>query len=87
MRIELAKILLQNPTSSYSMSLPTMSILNRYFGWKISLINKAKAVWISHDRAFIDAITNRTIEVTIRIYDYKAATHYLQLRRPKGSPD
>ena len=40
---------------------------------------------ISHDRAFIDAITNRTIEVTMgRIYDYKANySHYLQLREDR----
>jgi ATP-binding cassette subfamily F protein 3 len=48
------------------------------------LINAAKAVVvISHDRAFVDNITNRTIEVTMgRIYDYKAKyTHYLELRK------
>ena len=40
---------------------------------------------ISHDRAFVDNITNRTIEVTMgRIYDYKANyTHYLQLREDR----
>jgi ATP-binding cassette subfamily F protein 3 len=40
---------------------------------------------ISHDRAFIDNITNRTIEVTMgRIYDYKAKySHYLQLRQER----
>jgi ATP-binding cassette subfamily F protein 3 len=45
------------------------------------LINSAKAVVvISHDRTFVDNITNRTIEVTMgRIYDYKAK--YSELRR------
>ena len=50
------------------------------------LINKAKGVVvISHDRAFIDNITNRTIEVTMgKIYDYKANySHYLQLREDR----
>ena len=50
------------------------------------LINSAKAVVIiSHDRAFVDAVTNRTIEVTMgRIYDYKAKySHYLELRRER----
>jgi ATP-binding cassette subfamily F protein 3 len=50
------------------------------------LINNAKAVIvISHDRAFIDNITNRTIEVTMgRIYDYKVNyTTYLQLRQER----
>jgi len=52
------------------------------------LTNKAKAVLvISHDRAFIDNITNRTIEVTMgRIYDYKANySHYLELRADRRS--
>ncbi len=42
---------------------------------------------ISHDRAFIDNITNRTIEVTMgKIYDYKANySHYLQLREERRS--
>jgi len=46
------------------------------------LVNKAQTVMvISHDRTFIDNITNRTIEVTMgRIYDYKAPySQYLQL--------
>lgn len=50
------------------------------------LINQAKAVVvISHDRAFIDTITTRTIEVTMgRIYDYKAKySHYLELRKDR----
>ncbi len=49
-------------------------------------MNKAKAVIvISHDKAFVDNITNRTIEVTMgRIYDYKANySHYLQLREER----
>src|SRR5690606_21830773 len=50
------------------------------------LLNSAKAVVvISHDRAFVDNITNRTIEVTMgRIYDYRAKyTHYLELRKDR----
>jgi ATP-binding cassette subfamily F protein 3 len=45
----------------------------------------AAVVVISHDRAFVDNITNRTIEVTMgRIYDYKAKyTHYLELRKDR----
>jgi ATP-binding cassette subfamily F protein 3 len=47
------------------------------------LINSAKAVVvISHDRTFVDNITNRTIEVTMgRIYDYKAK--YSELRKDR----
>jgi len=46
----------------------------------------AKAVIvISHDKTFVDNLTNRTIEVTMgRIYDYKTNyTHYLQLRKER----
>ena len=50
------------------------------------LINSAKAVIvISHDRAFVDNITTRTIEVTMgRIYDYKVNySKYLELRKER----
>jgi ATP-binding cassette subfamily F protein 3 len=50
------------------------------------LINQAKAVMvISHDKTFVDNITNRTIEVTMgRIYDYKAVySEYLELRKDR----
>jgi ATP-binding cassette, subfamily F, member 3 len=50
------------------------------------LVNSAKAVMvISHDRAFVDNITTRTIEVTMgRIYDYKVNyTKYLELRKER----
>jgi ATP-binding cassette subfamily F protein 3 len=50
------------------------------------LKNNAKAVIvISHDKTFVDNLTNRTIEVTMgRIYDYKTNyTHYLQLRKER----
>ncbi|MGB0522518.1 MAG: ABC-F family ATP-binding cassette domain-containing protein [Flammeovirgaceae bacterium] len=83
MRIELAKILLQKP-DLILLDEPTNHIDIESVIWlEDFLVNKAKAVMvISHDRAFIDNITNRTIEVTMgRIYDYKANySHYLQLR-------
>src|ERR1700741_426120 len=50
------------------------------------LINNAKAVIvISHDKTFVDNLTNRTIEITMgRIYDYKTNySHYLQLRKER----
>ena len=88
MRIELAKILLQKP-DLILLDEPTNHIDIESVIWlEDFLINKANAVMvISHDRAFIDAITNRTIEVTMgRIYDYKANyTHYLQLREERRS--
>ncbi|TXB65851.1 ABC-F family ATP-binding cassette domain-containing protein [Vicingus serpentipes] len=86
MRIELAKILLQKP-DLILLDEPTNHIDIESVIWlEQFLINKAKAVIvISHDRAFIDNITNRTIEVTMgRIYDYKANySHYLQLREDR----
>jgi len=86
MRIELAKILLQKP-DLILLDEPTNHIDIESVIWlEDFLINKAKAVVvISHDRAFIDNITNRTIEVTMgRIYDYKANySHYLQLREER----
>ncbi|MGB5394519.1 MAG: ATP-binding cassette domain-containing protein, partial [Lutimonas sp.] len=83
MRIELAKILLQKP-DLILLDEPTNHIDIESVIWLENfLVNNANAVMvISHDRAFIDNITNRTIEVTMgRIYDYKANySHYLQLR-------
>ncbi len=88
MRIELAKILLQKP-DLILLDEPTNHVDIESVIWlEDFLINKAKAVVvISHDKAFIDAITNRTIEVTMgRIYDYKANySHYLQLREERRS--
>lgn len=86
MRIELAKILLQKP-DLILLDEPTNHIDIESVIWlEDFLINKANAVMvISHDKAFIDNITNRTIEVTMgRIYDYKANySHYLQLREDR----
>lgn len=88
MRIELAKILLKKP-DLILLDEPTNHIDIESVVWlEDFLVNKAKAVLvISHDRAFIDNITNRTIEVTMgRIYDYKANySHYLQLREERRS--
>jgi ATP-binding cassette subfamily F protein 3 len=86
MRIELAKILLQKP-DLILLDEPTNHMDIESIQWlEDFLINSAKAVVvISHDRAFIDAITSRTIEVTMgRIYDYKASySHYLELRKDR----
>jgi len=86
MRIELAKILLQKP-DLILLDEPTNHIDIESVIWlEDFLVNKAKAVMvISHDKAFIDNITNRTIEVTMgRIYNYKANySHYLQLREER----
>ena len=83
MRIELAKMLLQNP-DVLLLDEPTNHLDIESIGWLENfLINNGKAVVvISHDRKFVDNITTRTIEVTMgRIYDYKVNySHYLQLR-------
>lgn len=88
MRIELAKLLLQKP-DLILLDEPTNHVDIESVIWlEDFLLNKAKAVIvISHDRKFIDNITNRTIEVTMgRIYDYKANySHYLQLRADRRS--
>ncbi|MFO0495423.1 MAG: ABC-F family ATP-binding cassette domain-containing protein, partial [Flavobacteriia bacterium] len=86
MRIELAKILLQKP-DLILLDEPTNHLDIESIQWlEDFLVNQAKAVVIiSHDRAFVDHITNRTIEVTMgRIYDYKAKySHYLELRKDR----
>lgn len=86
MRIELAKILLKEP-DLILLDEPTNHIDIESVVWlEDFLINKAKAVMvISHDKAFIDNITTRTVELTMgKIYDYKANyTHYLQLREER----
>ncbi len=86
MRIELAKILLQKP-DLILLDEPTNHVDIESVIWLENfLLNKAKAVVvISHDKAFIDNITNRTIEVTMgTIHDYKANySHYLELRKER----
>ncbi len=86
MRIELAKILLQKP-DLILLDEPTNHMDIESIQWlEDFLINNAKAVIvISHDKTFVDNLTNRTIEVTMgRIYDYKTNyTHYLQLRKER----
>ena len=86
MRIELAKLLLQNP-DVLLLDEPTNHLDIESIGWlEDFIINSPMAVVvISHDRRFIDNITTRTIEVTLgRIYDYKARySHYLELRKER----
>jgi ATP-binding cassette subfamily F protein 3 len=86
MRIELAKILLQKP-DLILLDEPTNHMDIESVQWlEEFLINSAKAVMvISHDRAFVDNITTRTIEVTMgRIYDYKVNySKYIELRKER----
>ncbi len=72
MRIELAKLLLRRP-DVLLLDEPTNHLDIESIQWLENfLITKAKAVvLVSHDRAFIDNVTNRTIEITLgKIYDY-----------------
>ena len=86
MRIELAKILLQKP-DLILLDEPTNHLDIESVQWlEEFLTSNAKAVIvISHDKAFVDNLTNRTIEITRgRIYDYKTNySHYLQLRKER----
>ncbi len=86
MRIELAKILLQKP-DLILLDEPTNHLDIESVQWLEDFLkNNAKAVIvISHDKTFVDNLTNRTIEVTMgRIYDYKTNySHYLQLRKER----
>lgn len=86
MRIELAKLLLQEP-DVLLLDEPTNHLDIESIGWlEDFIVNSPMAVVvISHDRRFIDTITSRTIEVTLgRIYDYKATySHYLELRKDR----
>jgi len=86
MRIELAKILLQKP-DLILLDEPTNHLDIESVQWLEEFLKtNAKAVIvISHDKMFVDNLTNRTIEVTMgRIYDYKTNyTHYLQLRKER----
>ncbi len=86
MRIELAKILLQKP-DLVLLDEPTNHLDIESVQWLEEFLKtSAKAVIvISHDKMFVDNLTNRTIEVTMgRIYDYKTNySHYLQLRKER----
>jgi len=86
MRIELAKILLRKP-SLFLLDEPTNHLDIESIQWlETFLANYSGAVvLVSHDRAFLDAVTKRTIEISLgKIYDYKAAwSKYLILREER----
>lgn len=83
MRIELAKLLLQRP-DVLLLDEPTNHLDIESIQWLESfLVSKAKAVvLVSHDRAFIDNVTNRTIEISCgKIYDYSVNySKFVELR-------
>ena len=86
MRIELAKILLQRP-DILLLDEPTNHLDIESIRWleRFIVSSSAALVLISHDRAFIDATTQRTLEIELgRLHDYKTNyTHYLQLREER----
>ncbi len=86
MRIELAKLLLRRP-DVLLLDEPTNHLDIESIQWlEQFLIQKAKAVvLVSHDRAFIDNVTSRTIEISLgKIYDYSVNySKYVELRRER----
>ncbi|WP_339811385.1 ABC-F family ATP-binding cassette domain-containing protein [uncultured Imperialibacter sp.] len=86
MRIELAKILLQKP-DLILLDEPTNHLDIESVQWLEEFLKNSTGgvMVISHDKAFVDNLTNRTIEITRgRIYDYKTNySHYLELRKER----
>ncbi|MFV0419761.1 MAG: ABC-F family ATP-binding cassette domain-containing protein [Dysgonomonas sp.] len=84
MRIELAKLLLQRP-DVLLLDEPTNHLDIESIQWlETFLATRANAVvLVSHDRAFLDAVTQRTVEISLgRIYDYKVPySKYVELRK------
>ncbi|MDD3108628.1 MAG: ABC-F family ATP-binding cassette domain-containing protein [Alistipes sp.] len=86
MRIELAKLLLRRP-SVFLLDEPTNHLDIESIGWLESYLQEynGAVVLISHDRAFLDNVTTRTIEISLgKVYDYKVSySRYVELRRER----
>jgi len=86
MRIELAKILLRKP-SLFLLDEPTNHLDIESIQWLETFLAgyPGAVVLVSHDRAFLDNVTKRTIEISLgKIYDYKASwSKYLILREER----
>jgi ATP-binding cassette subfamily F protein 3 len=86
MRIELAKILLKKP-SLFLLDEPTNHLDIESIQWLETFLATypGAVLLVSHDRAFLDNVTNRTIEISLgKIYDYKASwSKYLILRQER----
>ena len=83
MRIELAKILLQHP-DILLLDEPTNHLDIESIQWLEDFLktNSSALVLVSHDRAFLDNVTTRTIEITLgRIYDYNAPYSQFKILR------
>ncbi|MCU0474087.1 MAG: ABC-F family ATP-binding cassette domain-containing protein [Bacteroidales bacterium] len=86
MRIELAKILLKKP-SLFLLDEPTNHLDIESIQWLENFLASynGAVVLVSHDKAFLDNITTRTIEISLgKIYDYKASwTKFVELRKER----
>lgn len=86
MRIELAKILLQQPQlllldePTNHLDIESIEWLENYLATK-----RCSIVLVSHDRKFLDTVTNRTVEIMLgHVHDYKVPyTKYLELRKER----
>ena len=86
MRIELAKLLLRRP-DVLLLDEPTNHLDIESIQWLESFLKNRNAalLLVSHDRAFIDNVTNRTIEISLgKIYDYKVNySQFVELRKER----
>jgi ATP-binding cassette subfamily F protein 3 len=86
MRIELAKILLRKP-DLFLLDEPTNHLDIESITWLEEFLKnyQGAVVLISHDKAFLDNVTNRTIEISLgKIHDYKASySKYVELREER----
>jgi ATP-binding cassette subfamily F protein 3 len=86
MRIELAKLILKKP-SLFLLDEPTNHLDIESIQWLESFLAEypGAVMMVSHDRAFLDNITNRTIEISLgRIYDYRVSwSEYVVLRQER----
>ncbi len=86
MRVELAKLLLQKP-NILLLDEPTNHLDIESIQWLESYLSvfDGAALIVSHDRAFLDNVTNRTVEISLgRIYDYKVNySKYVELRKER----
>ena len=86
MRIELAKLLLRRP-SVFLLDEPTNHLDIESIGWLENYLKEynGAVVLISHDRAFLDNVTTRTIEISLgKVYDYRVPySRYVELRRER----
>ena len=86
MRIELAKLILKKP-ALFLLDEPTNHLDIESIQWLESFLTgyPGAVMMVSHDRAFLDNITKRTIEISLgRIYDYKASwSKYIILRKER----